>query len=112
MPNHLNDGAVEMADLPYTPKTRRALSKQDVIDATKRWPCSYESETGLRFIGATVTETPKRLIEAGWRNVSHLDESDFLEMGLRVVTARYVGGARPKRFCRVIIAGEMKEKGR
>jgi hypothetical protein len=25
-------------------------------------------------------------------------------MGLRIVTARYVGGARPKRFCRVIVA--------
>jgi hypothetical protein len=81
------------------------LAKQDVIDAIMKWPCRYESETGLSFIGATVNETPRRLIEAGWRNVSRLNESDFLATGLRIVTARYVGGARPKRFCRVIIAG-------
>ena len=29
---------------------------------------------------------------------------DFQKMGLKIVEARYVGGARPKRFCLVVVA--------
>lgn len=79
-------------------------SRIAAIKAIMKWPGRYETDTGQRFWGMPVSEVPSQLIREGWRNVSHLDESDFRDMGLLIVTARYVGGTRPKRFCRVVVA--------
>jgi hypothetical protein len=44
------------------------------------------------------------LREAGYRNVPRLDEYDLTRLGCVIETARYISGARPKRFCRVVEA--------
>lgn len=80
------------------------LSANDVKQAIMQWPGLYETETGFKFRGSPVSEVPTRLREAGWRNVSRLYEGDLERMGLKVVTARYVGGVHPKKFCRVVVA--------
>lgn len=80
------------------------LDAQAVRDAILKWPGRYETEDGRIFQGMPVSQTPSQLVDCGWRNVSRLDRSDFERMGLEVVRARYVGGARPKRFCDVIVA--------
>lgn len=84
------------------------LTKDQVQSAIMRWPGWYETESGERFQGMPVSQLPKQLIDCGWRNVSRLDRSDFRALGLEVVSARYVGGARPKRFCDVVIAQRTK----
>ncbi len=65
----------------------------------------YESVHEELFIGCPVSELPKLMRDAGWRNVSrdYSDRHALRDIGLRVVTARYVGGARPKRFCDVVV---------
>lgn len=80
------------------------LSKEAVIKAILEWPCRYETEDGIIFLGLPVSQVPAQLICCGWKNVSRLDTSDFMKLGLEVVTARYVGGVRPKKFCRVVVA--------
>lgn len=86
----------------YTP---RVLDNDAVVAAILAWPSLYETEDGERFKGSPVSEVPRRLLDVGWRCVSHLDdEHEMTRLGLRVVTARYIGGARPKRFCRVVVA--------
>ena len=80
------------------------LTKDNVVSAILRWPGLYETATGRRFKGMPVSEIPRQLRECGWRNTSHLDEIDLREIGLEIVEARYVGGARPKRFCLVVVA--------
>jgi hypothetical protein len=83
----------------------RVLDNAGVIEAIMNWPGLYETEDGEQFKGSPVSEVPRRLLDVGWRNVSHLDdEHEMTRLGLRVVTARYVGGARAKRFCRVVVA--------
>lgn len=80
------------------------LNKEAVVKAIMEWPGRYETHDGKIFMGMPVSQVPSQLIQARWRNVSHLDESDFRKMGLDIVEARYVGGARPKRFCQVVVA--------
>src|SRR6185369_10363739 len=90
----------------------RVLNAAEVKAAIMEWPGLYETDTGLKFLGSPVSEVPSHLITYGrWRNVSHLRRSDFEEMGLQVVYARYVGGARPKKFCWVVVAGEHPTPG-
>lgn len=80
-----------------------------IIQAVLAWPCSYETEAGDKFIGCPVSEIPKRLREEGWRNVPRLDRHDLQKLGLTIVTARYVGGVRPKRFCDVVVGGQRRQ---
>jgi len=68
----------------------------------------YETAEGRKIVGATVGDARKALIEAGFRNVSRLDDRDFRSMGFEIVTARYIGGARPKRFCPVLVKREYR----
>lgn len=76
-----------------------------VRQAILAWPCFYSTKDGRKFKGQTVSGTPKSLIDAKWRKVSHLDEHDFSKMGLEIVDAQYVGGAHPTgKFVRVIVA--------
>jgi hypothetical protein len=81
------------------------LTAQSVKCAILSWPCLYETEGGFKFLGETVSGIPARLRENGWRNVSGLSKRDLEELGLKIVTARYIGGARKKRFCDVVVAG-------
>jgi hypothetical protein len=87
-----------------SPMTTTSLTADDVRSAVLRWPGLYEDPLGRRFMGMPVSQAPKQLIECGWRNVSRLDKCDFEKMGLEIVTARYVGGVKPKKFCDVIVA--------
>ena len=63
----------------------------------------YELESGARVWGVPVSEVPKTLRFNGWRNIPRLDEYDLKKLGMIIVTARYVSGVRPKRFCRVVV---------
>lgn len=66
----------------------------------------YESSQGELFYGCPVSMLPEVLRAAGWRNVGR-DYSDLYalkDFGAKTVTARYRGGARPKRFCDVVVA--------
>ena len=80
------------------------LNAQAVVKAIMEWPGRYEDENGNIFEGMPVSQVPSQLRDCRWRNVSHLDASDFRKMGLEIVTARYVGGVKKKRFCRVVVA--------
>jgi hypothetical protein len=82
----------------------KQLNAEAVREAILQWPCQYQTPTGAKFKGMPVSQVPSQLRSVGWRNVSRLDEYDLRKMGLVVVEARYVGGARPKRFCRVVVA--------
>jgi hypothetical protein len=85
------------------------LNAFKVLKAIMAWPGRYEDEGGNRFEGMPVSQVPSQLIREGWRNVSHLAESDFEDMGLEIVTARYVGGVRPKKFCQVVVAKRLSK---
>ena len=88
----------------YDKVVRKELNADEIRAAMLSWPCKYQTPGGTKFTGTPVSEVPKRLRECGWRNVSHIDEYELKKMGVTVVDARYVGGARPKRFCRVAVA--------
>ena len=78
----------------------------EIKAAILEWPGRYETETGEVFLGCPVSQLPSQMRDAGWRNIGR-DYSDFYALkdyGLRIVRARYVGGAQPKRFCDVIFA--------
>lgn len=83
-------------------------TKDHVVNAILRWPGRYETKAGRKFLGMPVSQVPSQMIDCGWRNVSSLDEPDFRAMGLEIVEARYIGGARPKRYCRVVVASEQE----
>jgi hypothetical protein len=79
------------------------LKKEDVTKACLKWPGLYEDRDGRRFKGTPCSEVPTRLVDDGWKRVSqYRDPYDLKQLGLTVVTARYVGGARPARFCKVV----------
>jgi hypothetical protein len=84
----------------------KQLTAEEVRAAIMQWAGLYQTEQGAEFRGAPVSEVPARLRDAGWRNVSRVDESELQALGLRIVRARYVGGARPKRLCQVVVADE------
>lgn len=85
------------------------LTAEVVKTAILDWPGRYAMEDGTVFLGMPASQVPSQLSQAGWRNVSRLDEYDFEKMGLQVVKARYVGGGRPKKFCRVVVANFARE---
>lgn len=80
------------------------LTKQDVVSSIMQWPRPYETKDGKIFLGMPVSQVPSQLVQCGWRRVSRLDRDDFEKLGLKIVTARYVGGVRPKKFCDVVVA--------
>ena len=82
------------------------ITSQIITDAIMKWlPGWYETRDGTQFKGAPVSTIPSILRDAGWRNVSDLnDDYRLKKLGLMVEEARYVGGARPKRFCQVVVA--------
>jgi hypothetical protein len=83
---------------------RKKIDAADVVAAIMQWPGLYEDPEGKRFQGMPVSQVPSQLRSCGWRNVPRYDRHDFEDMGLTVCTARYIGGARPKRFCEVVVA--------
>lgn len=62
----------------------------------------YENEEGDTFKAFRPDELNQRLRWKGWKNNSRTDEDDYKKMGLRVEYARYIGGARAKKFCYVV----------
>lgn len=82
------------------------LSKAEVLKAIETWPCPYETEAGEKFNGMRLAEVKSALVGNGWRNVSHVDAGDVRKLGLRVVRARYIGGASPKRFADEVVVKE------
>ena len=82
------------------------ISKGDVIKAILEWPGLYEATDGRTFKGTPVSEIAKRLRDIGWRNVGreYTDWNWLRALGLEIVKARYIGGARPKQFCLVVVA--------
>lgn len=84
------------------------LTAEAVKAAIMKWPGRYETEEGRQIWGVPVSGLATALREAGWRNVPPFDSYECKKMGLEVVSARYVGGARPKRFCEGVVAAERK----
>lgn len=81
------------------------LTAQEVKKAILKWPGRYQTPKGMNFKGMLVSKIPTQLRDCGWRNVSQLSDRHTLErLGLKVTRARYVGGARPKEFCDVVVA--------
>lgn len=87
--------------------TPKNLTAADVEKAILKWPGLYEEEgRGLCFHGMPVSEIPSQLRACGWSGVPRFDRHDLRALGLRIITARYVGGFGSKRFCDVVIVGE------
>lgn len=86
-------------------KTDR-LTADAVRQAVMAYPSRYRTEDGREFIGEPCSGVAGVLRDAGWRGVGQLDEYDLRALGLEVVTARYVSGARPARPCRVVVVEE------
>ena len=82
----------------------KILDAAAVKEAIMAWPGHYQKFDGTEFLGMPVSEVPSQLVSRGWRRVSSLKKSDFEKMGLEIVEARYVGGARAKKFCSVVVA--------
>lgn len=80
----------------------KQITAKIIRDAVRMWPYKYQTEEGTTFIGLPVSQVPSALREAGWRNVPRVDGSDCDKLGLKIVRARYVGGACPKRYCDVV----------
>jgi hypothetical protein len=55
----------------------------------------YETRDGRVFLGIPASQVPAALRDAGWKNVSRLDWMDIRDMGLEIVEAQYIQGARP-----------------
>lgn len=82
------------------------ISKEQILAALLKGGCwHYLTEGGMEFIGCPVSRVPNVMRKAGWRHLGRhwSDRSTLKEYGLTVVTARYVGGVRPKRFCDVVV---------
>ncbi len=85
------------------------LTADKVKGAICTWPCRYQTYEGHVFIGEAVSRVPTALRNNGWRNVSRLDAHDLRQLGLEVVKAQYVGGARPTgKFVDVVVAREVQ----
>ncbi len=86
------------------------LTAVDVKSAIENWPSAYRTREGRVVIGERVKAVPKALIDVGWRNVSNVDEWDLKKLGLEIVDAEYVSGARPTgKFVRVVVVREARE---
>jgi hypothetical protein len=69
----------------------------------------YETRGGRVVLGFRVQETGNVLRSDGWKNVGckFNDAYGLRRMGLEVVTAQYVNGARPTgRFIEVVVISE------
>ena len=78
------------------------VTKADVMRAILHCSYRYQLEDGRVIKAIPVSEVGAALIANGWRNVSRIDCSDLRAIGFEILVARYVAGARPKRFCNVI----------
>lgn len=85
------------------------LTADKVREAIMKWPSRYETEGGRKFLGERVSAVPAALRDAGWKNVSHFsDRSELRALGLEIVSANYVNGARPTgRFVDVVVVKEV-----
>lgn len=90
---------------------KKAVQALDVLGAIRAWPGLYQTKSGRKFWGTPVSQIPKALRAQRWRGVAHLNyEPELEELGLEIVTARYVQGVHPKQFCRVVVADPYQEK--
>jgi hypothetical protein len=80
------------------------ITAKQIVSVIRDNHFRYETERGQQIIAAPVSQLPQLLREAGYRNVPRLDEYDLTRLGCVIETARYISGARPKRFCRVVEA--------
>lgn len=70
--------------------------------AARNFP--YETRSGEVVKATPVSEIVSALRDKGWRNVGRLDRYDLKDMGLTVVEAQYVGGARKTgRFVEAVV---------
>jgi hypothetical protein len=85
------------------------LTAESVKKSIMEWPSIYQDKDGNKYWAMPVSEVPKQLRDTGWKNVPRLNHYDFKKMGLKVVEARYIQGARPKRYCDVVVAANYPE---
>lgn len=87
--------------------TYARLNKAIVENTIKRHGYRYQVSTSDQvFLGCPVSQVPTLLRQDGWRNVPKVDSYDLQKLGLRVANARYVGGARPKKYVVAVLIGE------
>lgn len=80
------------------------MTKEHIHKAIDVWAHRYADKDGNLFIGVKLSDLKTNLRSNGWKNVSRLDMSDVKNLGVEVVTAQYVGGARPTgKFCEIAV---------
>lgn len=83
------------------------LDAAAVKSAIDKFPAKYATVDGRVVVGDRVSNVASALRGAGWRNVPRLDSYDLRKLGLEVVAAEYVGGARPTgKFIEVVVIRE------
>lgn len=82
------------------------MTPQEIVAAIMKWPYLYETRDGKRLRGCPVSELPRVLRDAGYKNVGrgYSDYYALKDHGVTLVEARYIGGVRPKKFCDVVVA--------
>lgn len=84
-----------------------AITANDVKSAIEKWPSRYETREGRIVIGDAVSRVSAALRDDGWRRVPRFDRGDLRDLGLEIVEAQYVNGARPTgKFVAVVVVRE------
>lgn len=90
--------------------TRCAINKPEVLAALEKRSLMYETQQGRQVWAEAVSMIPGVLRDAGWCRVSrdYASSSHLREMGLEVVSAQYINGARPTgKFINVVVSADV-----
>ena len=83
------------------------LTNEAVKKAIQAWPSRYRTREGRIVIGDAVSCVASALRADGWRNVGRIDRCDLKDLGLEIVEAEYINGARPTgKFVPVVVVKE------
>jgi hypothetical protein len=79
--------------------------KEAIENAIRKQHNRYETTAGQTFIALPVSQIPSALRDIGYKNVSRdfADAYELRKFGLQIGEARYISGARPKRFCLCVL---------
>lgn len=81
-----------------------AITAADITAAIAKRHFPYALTDGSTVSACAVSEVADALRDNGWRRVGRFDRFDIRDLGLKVVSAQYVGGVRPTgRFIDVVV---------
>lgn len=91
------------------------MTDEKLIDGIRKglesWSHLYITKEGRKVKANRLAEVKTQMREAGWRNVSRIDERECQRLGFEVVNAYYGQRARTvKRFCDVVVLCDWKGK--